>query len=86
MKLYDKVANALRENIYGGLFVAGDKLPSIRQLVAQHSVSISTVQQAYHQLEMEDLIEARPKSGLLCFFSNCYANFACYLSTRAAPY
>jgi len=63
MKLYDKVANGLRENIHNGLFVAGDKLPSIRQLVAEHNVSISTVQQAYHQLEMESLIEARPKSG-----------------------
>ncbi len=63
MKLYDKVAKGLRENIHNGLFVAGDKLPSIRQLVAEHCVSISTVQQAYHQLEMENLIEARPKSG-----------------------
>tara|TARA_R110001583_G_scaffold176272_2_gene331016 strand:- start:1008 stop:2429 length:1422 start_codon:yes stop_codon:yes gene_type:complete len=63
MKLYDKVANNLRDNIQAGLFVESDKLPSIRQLVAEHSVSISTVQQAYHQLEMEGLIEARPKSG-----------------------
>ncbi|MFQ3176845.1 MAG: DNA-binding transcriptional MocR family regulator [Psychromonas sp.] len=63
MKLYDKVANVLRENIHAGLYVAGDKLPSIRQLVAVHKVSISTVQQAYHQLEMEGLIDARPKSG-----------------------
>jgi DNA-binding transcriptional MocR family regulator len=63
MKLYDKVAKGLRENIHTGLFVAGDKLPSIRQLVTQYSVSISTVQKAYHQLEMENLIEARPKSG-----------------------
>ena len=63
MKLYDKVANALRETIHSGLFVTGDKLPSIRQLVSDHNVSISTVQQAYHQLEMESLIEARPKSG-----------------------
>lgn len=63
MKLYDKVANILRENIHAELFVAGDKMPSIRQLVAQHNVSISTVQQAYHQLEIEGLIEARPKSG-----------------------
>lgn len=63
MKLYEQVANALRENIHAGLFVAGDKLPSIRQLVTEYNVSISTVQQAYHQLEMESLIEARPKSG-----------------------
>lgn len=63
MKLYDKVANVVRENIHGGLFINGDRLPSIRQLVAEYNVSISTVQQAYHQLEMENLIEARPKSG-----------------------
>lgn len=63
MKLYDKVANGIRENIQQGLFVVGDKLPSIRALVEQHKVSISTVQQAYHQLELEALIEARPKSG-----------------------
>lgn len=63
MKLYEQVANALRDNIQAGLFIVGDKLPSIRQLVAEHQVSISTVQQAYHQLEREDLIEARPKSG-----------------------
>ncbi len=63
MKLYEKVAKGLRESMEAGLFIAGDKLPSIRQLVIEHSVSISTVQQAYHQLEMEALIEARPKSG-----------------------
>ncbi|MEH6453227.1 MAG: PLP-dependent aminotransferase family protein [Psychromonas sp.] len=63
MKLYDKVANAVRSDIEAGLFAVGDKLPSIRQLVREYKVSISTVQQAYHQLEMESLIEARPKSG-----------------------
>ncbi|WP_413693403.1 GntR family transcriptional regulator [Psychromonas sp. KJ10-2] len=63
LKLYEKIANTLRENIQTGLFVEGDKLPSIRQLVTEFEVSISTVQQSYHQLEMEGLIEARPKSG-----------------------
>lgn len=69
MKLYDKVASGLRDNIHSGLFVAGDKLPSIRKLVALHGVSISTVQQAYHQLEMESLVEARPKSGYFVAYS-----------------
>lgn len=63
LKLYEKIANALRDNIHTGLFVEGDKLPSIRKLVSEFKVSISTVQQAYHQLEIEGLIEARPKSG-----------------------
>ncbi|PKF60576.1 GntR family transcriptional regulator [Psychromonas sp. psych-6C06] len=71
MKLYEKIANQLRDDIYAGLFVVGDKMPSIRQLVAEHQVSISTVQQGYHQLELENLIEARPKSGY----------FVCYQAT-----
>lgn len=68
MKLYEKVALQIRDNINNGLYSAGDKLPSIRHLVSEHQVSISTVQQAYQQLEMEGLIEARPKSGYFVAF------------------
>ena len=63
MKLYEKLAETLREHIQQGLFQAGDKLPSVRQLSAEHGVSISTVQEAYRHLEMESLVEARAKSG-----------------------
>jgi DNA-binding transcriptional MocR family regulator len=81
MKLYDKVANILRENIHNGLFVEGDKMPSIRQLVAEHKVSISTIQQSYHQLEMEGLIEAKPKSG---YFVS-YSTMTSYLPATSRP-
>ncbi|GLS90263.1 GntR family transcriptional regulator [Psychromonas marina] len=81
MKLYEKVALVLRDNIESGLFVVGDKLPSIRQLVAEHKVSISTVQQAYHQLEIESLIEARPKSGYFV----CYQRSASVLPATSRP-
>ncbi|HEY5716369.1 MAG TPA: PLP-dependent aminotransferase family protein [Psychromonas sp.] len=63
MKLYEKLADTLREHIQQGLFQAGDKLPSVRQLAALHGVSVSTVQEAYRHLEMENLVEARAKSG-----------------------
>jgi DNA-binding transcriptional MocR family regulator len=63
MKLYEKLAETLREHIQQGLFQAGDKLPSVRQLSTLHRVSISTVQEAYRHLEMENLVEARAKSG-----------------------
>ena len=63
MKLYEKLADTLREHIQQGLFQTGDKLPSVRQLSNQHGVSISTVQEAYRHLEMENLVEARAKSG-----------------------
>lgn len=63
MKLYQKLANELREHIQQGYFQNGDKMPSVRQLASQHEVSISTVQEAYRHLEMESLVEAKPKSG-----------------------
>lgn len=63
IKLYEKIADILREDIDQGLFQTGDKLPSVRQLSAVHKVSLSTVQAAYRHLEIENLIEARAKSG-----------------------
>lgn len=63
MKLYEMLANSLREQILQGFYQEGDRLPSVRSLSNQHTVSISTVQEAYRQLEMESLVEARPKSG-----------------------
>ncbi|ADZ92355.1 PLP-dependent aminotransferase family protein [Marinomonas mediterranea] len=63
MTLYSQLADRLREHIKLGFFKSGDKLPSVRQLANEHGVSISTVQEAYRTLEMEQLVEARPKSG-----------------------
>lgn len=63
MKLYESLAEVIREHIQQGLFQAGEKLPSVRQLSLEHDVSISTVQAAYRQLEMQNLVEARAKSG-----------------------
>lgn len=63
MTLYQELAQRLCEHIKHGFYQVGDKLPSVRQLAQEYSVSISTVQEAYRQLEQERLVEARPKSG-----------------------
>ncbi|TPE52781.1 PLP-dependent aminotransferase family protein [Maribrevibacterium harenarium] len=63
MSLYAELAQRLREHIELGFYKAGDRLPSVRQLAKEHGVSISTIQEAYRLLEMDCLIEARPKSG-----------------------
>jgi DNA-binding transcriptional MocR family regulator len=63
MILYKNLANRLREHIQHDFYKPGDKLPSVRQLAQEHGVSISTVQEAYRQLEQDALVEARPKSG-----------------------
>ena len=61
--LYERVADRIRELIGRGTLKPGDRLPSVRQLHQQLSVSISTVMEAYRLLEDRGLITARPQSG-----------------------
>lgn len=70
MSLYAELADRLREQIQLGHFKGGEKLPSVRQLSAEHKVSISTVQEAYRVLEMEHFVEPRAKSGYFVFNKN----------------
>ena len=61
--LYESLAEGVAEAIQAGALKAGDRLPSVRRVSAQHRVSIATAVQAYRHLENRRLIEARPKSG-----------------------
>lgn len=61
--LYEKVAGRIERMIEQDLLQPGDKVPSIRGLSRELKVSMSTVFQAYYQLENKGLIEARPRSG-----------------------
>ncbi|MBV1787255.1 PLP-dependent aminotransferase family protein [Marinobacterium sp. D7] len=63
MKLYEELAEYLQRSIEQGLYAGGDRMPSIRTLVREHGVSVTTVQEAYRQLEDAGLVESRPKSG-----------------------
>ena len=60
---YIKLANQLERQISAGEYRAGDKLPSLRKLRAITGRSISTVYQAYEELENRGLVEVRQKSG-----------------------
>jgi DNA-binding transcriptional MocR family regulator len=46
-----------------GVYKIGDRIPSVRALSQQLSVSISTVTEAYRLMEDQGRIEARPQSG-----------------------
>jgi DNA-binding transcriptional MocR family regulator len=61
--LYQQVINIVREMQISGALRAGERLPSLRGLSQKLSVSIPTVRQAYAELEIQGVIEARPKSG-----------------------
>jgi DNA-binding transcriptional MocR family regulator len=63
MKLYQLVAQEIGSMIRGGTLRPGDALPSVRELRHSRGVSASTVLRAYEVLELEQLIEARPRSG-----------------------
>ncbi|MCU0565193.1 MAG: PLP-dependent aminotransferase family protein [Oculatellaceae cyanobacterium Prado106] len=61
--LYEQVADRIRSLIAEGTLQPGDRLPSVRKLREQWSVSISTVLEAYRLLEDRGFIQARPQSG-----------------------
>jgi DNA-binding transcriptional MocR family regulator len=60
---YVALADILEAQIRDGSFRAGDKLPSIRGLRVQTGLSISTVYQAFIELEKRGMVEPRQKSG-----------------------
>ncbi|MEL6222999.1 MAG: PLP-dependent aminotransferase family protein [Cyanobacteria bacterium J06627_8] len=61
--LYEQVADRLHDLIREGTLTPGDRLPSVRKLKQQLSVSMSTVLEAYRVLEDRGIISARPQSG-----------------------
>ena len=61
--LYEHLADELGQAIDRGALRAGDRLPSVRRLARERSVSVATVLEAYLRLENAGLIEVRPKSG-----------------------
>ena len=63
INLYQQVANRIQLLIAEGTLQPGDRIPSVRKLHEQMSVSISTVLEAYRLLEDRGLISARPQSG-----------------------
>jgi len=60
---YEQVANQIKHLIEKGTYRPGERVPSVRQMSRQQGVSISSVLQAYLQLESRGVIEARPQSG-----------------------
>lgn len=61
--LYEDIAKTIEESIENGTLQVGDKLDSVRMLSEKMDVSMSTVYNAYYELEAKGLIESRPRSG-----------------------
>ena len=61
--LYQRLASHYRSAIHAGSLVPGDRMPSLRGLMRQHDISLSTALQLSRHLESEGWLEARPRSG-----------------------
>ncbi|MBI9078962.1 MAG: PLP-dependent aminotransferase family protein [Pseudodesulfovibrio sp.] len=60
---YQEVEKHIMTMVTSGALGLDDKLPSLRSLSNNLNVSISTVNQAYIELEHKGVIESRPRSG-----------------------
>lgn len=60
---YEEVIHKIEEVIERLKLVAGDKVPSVRSVRQELSVSLTTVFQAYSLLEARGIIVSKPKSG-----------------------
>ncbi|WP_027796023.1 aminotransferase-like domain-containing protein [Paraburkholderia acidipaludis] len=63
MTRYERLAKSMAAEIRSGNLVPGSRMPSLRQLIAQHGVSQSTVTRAYYLLEQWGLVRAAERSG-----------------------
>ena len=63
MAKYKQLANQFVLEIEQGRRKEGSKMPSLRQLARQYSVSMSTAVNCYQELESQGWIHARPQSG-----------------------
>lgn len=61
--LYQQVIDFIEKQQSSGVLKPGDKLPSLRKLSTQLEISVSTVKQAYIELEKQGSISAKPQSG-----------------------
>ena len=59
MQLIQQVRQALRL----GLLVEGDRLPTVKEVVAKVAINPNTVFKAYRELELQGLVAARPGVG-----------------------
>ncbi|HSC80727.1 MAG TPA: PLP-dependent aminotransferase family protein [Chitinolyticbacter sp.] len=63
LPLYRQLAEHYAQAIQLGTLAVGERMPSVRTLMARHEVSLSTALQICRHLEERGMLEARPRSG-----------------------
>lgn len=60
---YRQIVNQVRQALRLGMLRQGDKLPTVKDVVAAVAINPNTVLKAYRELEHEGLVEGRPGVG-----------------------
>jgi DNA-binding transcriptional regulator YhcF (GntR family) len=60
---YLQIVQQVRQALRLGLLQEGDRLPTIKAVVAELAINPNTVLKAYRELEREGLVEPRPGAG-----------------------
>ena len=60
---YLQIVGQVRQALLLGLLVEGDKLPTVKEVVAKVAINPNTVSKAYRELEHEGLAAAKPGVG-----------------------
>jgi DNA-binding transcriptional MocR family regulator len=61
--LYVEISNKIARLIKSEVLKTGDRLPSVRMLCQEHSISMNTAKKVFLELEAQSLIESKPQSG-----------------------
>lgn len=65
LPIYRQIVEQVRRGVAGGQLRAGDELPSVRALAAEHAINPMTVSKAYALLETEGVLERRRGLGMV---------------------
>ena len=63
--IYTQIIDGFKEQIFTGVLMPGEKLPSVRELAAELTINPNTIQRAYRALEVDGWIATVPGKG--CF-------------------
>jgi GntR family transcriptional regulator len=63
MPVYRQIIDQVRGGIASGALIAGDQLPTVRQLAVDLAINPNTVVRAYRELELGGLLETHQGTG-----------------------
>jgi GntR family transcriptional regulator len=73
---YQQIVGQVRQALLLGLLAEGDKLPTIKEVVAAVAINPNTVSKAYRELEHQGLAAAKPGVGTFITRSLGHASLA----------